>query len=117
MSPKRPIRPRPPRSKSDPAPKRKSPPDPPGDDPIAFPLTLRNLRLGIAGRLGRPWRQEDVAKKAKINAASLSNIERGAQPASQFMLFKLSEFYGVDIELVRRAYAGSRAKLDRKPKS
>lgn len=56
--------------------------------------------------------QLEAAKKAKIASASLSNIERGNQPASQYLLFRLSEVYQVELQIVREAYRGSREKLD-----
>ena len=89
------------------SPARKKTPDPP-----EFPLTLRTLRLALAGRFGRPYTQVQLAKKAKLHQGSVSNIERGSQPASQFLLFRLSEVYEIDLATVRAAYAGTRAKLD-----
>lgn len=84
----------------------------PKDDP-EYPLTLTNLRLALAGRLGRPMRQQDAAKKAKISQSHLSNVERAHEGASQFLLFRLSEVYEVDLEVVRRALRGTAARLDK----
>lgn len=115
MSPKRPARRKDaPKTAAGPA---RVPPAGTDSDIAEFPLTLRNLRLGIAGRLGRPFTQAEAAKKAKINQASLSNVERGNQNASAFLLFRLAEVYGCPLLTVHAAYAGSQRRLDDEFKS
>lgn len=77
------------------------------------PLTLRNLRLGLAGRLGKPFTQAQLAKKIRYSQSHLANVERGSQLASQQMLFAISEVLDTDLSIVRDCYAGSRERLDR----
>jgi len=99
-----------------------SPKSKPHPEPPEYPLTLRNLRLALVGRFGRPMTQVQAAKKIKVSQSHLANVEQGKMPASQFLLWRVAEAYEIDLQLVRQAYRGSRARLDRpenidKPKS
>jgi helix-turn-helix protein len=110
MSPKPPERPKAARKKSASALARPEGPQEP-------PLTLRTLRLCLAGRLGRAMTQAVAAKKAGISRSHLANIEAGLDPASQFTLDDLRRAYGergrpLDWDVIRAAYAGSQRRLD-----
>jgi transcriptional regulator with XRE-family HTH domain len=84
-----------------------------------FPLTLRNLRLGLAGRLGRPYTQEQLAKKVRVTRSHIANVEGAFMPASPSLIFRIAEFYDIDPRIVRKAYDATRVKVaspETKPK-
>lgn len=82
------------------------------DDEPDFPITLRSLRLGLAGRLGRPLKQDQIADMVGVSRSHWSNIERGHEKAGQFLLSRIADALKLDIQLVRLASRGSLAKLD-----
>lgn len=82
-----------------------------------FPLTLRNLRVGLAGREGEPFTQDELAKKVKVTRSHIANVEGGFMPASPQLLWRISLALKVDVKIVRRAYDASRAKVVSSPKS
>ncbi len=49
-------------------------------------------------RLDRELSQEDVACEVKMSRDHLSNIENGKYPLNIKTLYKLAEFYGVDMK-------------------
>lgn len=49
-------------------------------------------------RLNRELSQEDVACEIKMSRDHLSNIENGKYPLNIKTLYKLAEFYGVDMK-------------------
>ena len=49
-------------------------------------------------RLNRELSQEDVACEVKMSRDHLSNIENGKYPLNIKTLYKLAEFYGVDMK-------------------
>lgn len=49
-------------------------------------------------RLERELSQEDVACEVKMSRDHLSNIENGKYPLNIKTLYKLAEFYGVDMK-------------------